>query len=234
VEARVRARNEDSDVDEVRDHAEYDVQASVASGVGASVQAYEAAHWLAFYHFFDEYLTPNELCVLAHFNERVSGYWLGTERAVLVRRPHLLALDQEGRLHSTTGQCLEYRDGWGFYAWHGVRVPEQVILAPEQLTGQDWSEARNVEVRRIIQERMGGRSVSELGGTLIDEGPAGWLYEVQLPNDPERVARYVQVQDASTLRQYVLRVPPILQTAAEAVAWSFQMTIEEYHPKQET
>lgn len=60
------------------------------------------------------------------------------------------------------------------------------------------------------------------------------LYEVELPGDPERVARYVQVQDASTPHQYYLRVPPTIQTAAEAVAWSFGLSVEAYHPAQET
>jgi hypothetical protein len=42
-------------------------------------------------------------------------------------------------LHSATGKCIEYHDGWGFYAWHGVHVPERVILAPEALTRDDLS-----------------------------------------------------------------------------------------------
>ena len=58
---------------------------------------------------------------------------------------------------------------------------------------------------------------------------------MRLPgNDPEQVARYVQVQDASTERQYFLRVPPTIQTAAEAVAWSFGLPGKEYRPEQET
>ena len=36
------------------------------------------------------------------------------------------------------------------------------------------------------------------------------------------------------LRQYFLRVPPTVQTAAEAVAWSFQLAVEEYGPAHET
>jgi hypothetical protein len=35
-------------------------------------------------------------------------------------------------------------------------------------------------------------------------------------------------------RQYFLRVPPNIQTAAEAVAWSFGLSAETYHPAQET
>jgi len=208
---------------------------SLLDSVGASVQAYSTAHEFAFFRFFDVYLAPHALHALAHFNELVSGYWLGQEVALLVRRPTVLARDSEGRLHSPGGKCLAYPDGWGFYAWHGLRVPEQVILAPERLSREDFFKEPNVEVRRVIQERMGSRFVSELGGQVIDTGARGTLYEVRLPkDDPEGVARYVQVQDASTPRQYVLRVPPTIQTAAEAVAWSFSCTLEEYHPAQET
>ncbi len=164
----------------------------------------------------------------------VSGYWLGKEVALVVRRPKALALDEAGRLHSATGKAIAYHDGWGFYAWHGVQVDEKVILAPETLTREDFLGGRNVEARRVIQERMGERFVWELEGTYIDGGPRGVLYEVTLPRDPERVARYVQVQDASTDHYYVLRVPPTIQTVAEAIAWTFGLSLEEYHPAQET
>jgi hypothetical protein len=101
------------------------------------------------------------------------------------------------------------------------------------LTREDFLNEPDLETRRVIWERMGERGVPELG-TLIQSGPRGVLYEVILPSGPERRARYVQVQDASTDRQYFLRVPPTIQTAAEAVAWSFQMAVEEYAPAQET
>jgi hypothetical protein len=144
-----------------------------ASSMTASVQAYQEAPELALYRFLDEYLAPNALHALAHFNERVSGYWLGREVAFLVCRPTLLAHDPQGRLHSPSGKCLAYPDGRGFSAWHGVLVPEQVIFAPETLTREDFLSAPNVEVRRVIQERMGDRFVPELGGVVLDEGPRG-------------------------------------------------------------
>lgn len=201
----------------------------------SSACAYEKEGWCAICHFLDVYLEPNDLHAFARFNELVSGYWLGKEAAIIVRRPKRLSRDAEGRLHSSTGTCIEYRDGWGVYAWHGVRVPEQVILAPERLSREDFLSERDVEVRRVIQERMGERFVSELGGVVLESSPRGTLYEVKLPDDdPEDVARYVQVQDASTPRQYFLRVPPTIQTAAEAVAWSFGLSVEEYWPAQET
>jgi hypothetical protein len=210
------------------------IRASVGRRAGDGVRAYENAAWLAFCSFFDAYLAPNDLVYLAHFNELVSGYWLGQEVALLVRRPEVLSHDVEGRLHSETGKAIEYPDGWGFYAWHGVEVPKKVIVAPEALTHKDFQRERNVEVRRVMQERMSSRFVPELGGWVIDSSPSGTLYEVALPGDPERVARYVQVQDASTSRQYYLRVPPSIQTAAGAVAWSFGLSVEAYAPAQET
>ncbi|HLV98686.1 MAG TPA: hypothetical protein VKT82_08425 [Ktedonobacterales bacterium] len=214
-------------LDSIRDH--------VWGSIEASVRAYTESYYLAFSRLFDVYLAPNDLHALALFNELVSGYWLGQEEAIIVRRPKILSRDAEGRLHSATGPCIEYPDGWGFYAWHGVVVPERVILAPETLTRDDFLNESNVEVRRVMQEQMGERFVPELGGVVIDHSPRGTLYEVRLPDgDPERVARYVQVLDASTARQYFLRVPPTIQTAAEAVAWTFQVGVEDYHPSQET
>ena len=211
------------------------VEASVRNTLLQSVIASTEAPGLAYDLFLDVYLAPNDLHALACFNQMVSAYWLGAEVAVIVRRPRLLVRDERGRLHSASGRCLEYHDGWGISAWHGVVVPDRVILASETLTREDFLSEQNVEVRRVIQERMGQRFVRELGGVVLNSGPRGTLYEVQLPkDDPERVARYVQLQDTSTSRNYFLRVPPTIQTAAEAVAWSFQLAVEEYVPAKET
>jgi hypothetical protein len=227
VEGRVRERDESGLWEIVKD--------TVRESVEASLRAYGEAPRLALFRFFDTYLTPNDLQALASFNELVSGYWLSKQVALLVRRPRRLAWDAERRLHHQTCKCLEYQDGWGISAWHGVLVPDKIILAPETLTRADFLKAPNVEVRRIIQERMGGRFVLDLGGVVIDSSSRGTLYEVGLPDDdPEEVARYVQVLDASTPRQYFLRVPPTIQTAAEAVAWSFGLSVEGYGPAQET
>jgi hypothetical protein len=114
-------------------------------------------------------------------------------------------------------------------------VPERVIVAPEPLTRENSLQEANVEARRVMQARMGDRFGRKLDGPVIDQGPRGTLYEVPLPeDDPEGGARCVQGQDASTARPYFLRVPPTSQTAAEAVAWSFQLAVEKYDPEHET
>lgn len=55
-----------------------------------------------------------------------------------------------------------------------------------------------------------------------------------LGDDPEQVARYVHVKDASTERAYYLRVPRWMSSADEAVAWTFGLSANAYQPTQET
>ncbi len=165
----------------------------------------------------------------------VSGYHLGSREAWLIHKPIRLEQDEQGRLHCPDALCIQYSDGWGFYAWHGVLVSEQVILHPERLTREDWLQESNLEVRRIIQERLGpDRFIALVGGTCIDRGQRGKLLAVDLGDDPERVAHYIHVQDTSTERQYYLRVPPSISRADEAVAWTFGLDEQEYQPEQET
>ena len=78
--------------------------------------------------------------------------------------PPASAAIQQGRLHSATGKCLEYRDGWGFYAWHGVPVPEKAILTPEQLTREDFLQRAQLGGVPRHPGAHGERFVPELGG----------------------------------------------------------------------
>jgi hypothetical protein len=200
-----------------------------------SICAYDEATTMAMTRFYGEHVRPNAAMALTDFNERVSGYWLGKTLALLVRKPIVLSRDENGRLHNATGPCVQYADGWRFWAWHGVRVPAWVIERPvEEWTRADFFDERNIEVRRVIQERMGERFVWEIGARYVDGGPRGALYEVDLHGDPDRVARYLLVSDPSTGRDYYLRVPPHMRTAAEAVAWTFGLTAAEYKPARET
>jgi hypothetical protein len=232
VWASVRASVWDSVGDSVGASVWASVRASVWDSVGDSVRAYYDENWLAFYRFFHEVFEENDLIHLALFNEMVSGYRLGHTEAWLVRKPTILARDEQGRLHSVSGKCLAYRDGWGFYAWHGVRIPERLILQPDTLTKDDWLHEENMEVRRVIQERMSD-FVQVIGGRCINVGCYGELYEIDIRPDPERVARYVHVCDTSTAREYYLRVPPAIANADEAVAWTFGLEMGAYAPLQE-
>jgi hypothetical protein len=116
--------------DGIKHHIRYAVWGSV----NTSVAGYAMAFWLAYYYPFAVSLGLEALLAFCRFNQLVSGYWLGAEVALLVRRPTILALDAAGRVHNTSGKCVEYRDGWGFYAWHEIPVSARIILEPETLT----------------------------------------------------------------------------------------------------
>ena len=69
--------------------------------------------------------------------------------------PSALLTDQNHRPHNPDGPSHAWRDGWCLYHANGVRVPAQVILAPETLTAEQITKEQNQEVRRIMIERMG-------------------------------------------------------------------------------
>jgi hypothetical protein len=81
---------------------------------------------------------------------------------------------------------------------------------------------------------MGERFASVVGENVIDTSPRGALYEVKAPGDRESRARYVRVRDASTGREYFLRVPPTVSTVDAAVAWTFGLAAGSYQPAAET
>lgn len=191
---------------------------------------------LAISGFFHEVLEENTLIHATLFNENVLGYLLRKRESWLVRKPLFLVRDEQRRLHNASGPCLLYSNGRSRYAWHGVDVSEKLIMHPEQVTREDWITERNMEVRRAIQERLGSQRFVELvGGKQIDIGKRGKLIEIDLGRrDPERIAHYVQVQDSSTERQYYLRVPPSINGADEAIAWTFGMNARDYQLGQET
>jgi hypothetical protein len=75
--------------------------------------------------------------------------------------------------------------------------------------------------------------VETIGAQWLETGKYGSLYAIDLAPDPEEVAHYVHVQDSSSARSCYLRVPPTIQRADEAVAWTFGLSEEEYQPAQE-
>jgi hypothetical protein len=96
----------------------------------------------------------------------------------------------------------------------------------------------DVEVRRIMIDRVGPeRLVRDGGARRVAEDETGILWRLDLAEDEPLVC--VEVTDASAgpgnaFRRYVLRVPPDVRTAREAVAWTFGVDTGEYRPAIET
>jgi hypothetical protein len=106
--------------------------------------------------------------------------------------------------------------------WRGVRVDESFIRDPQSLTGQDVLGTQNVEVRRILLERIGyEKFIADVGGLVIDRdrdaGGERRLIRVPLEDDEDIVV--VSVICPSTGHNYVLRVPPFTRSCRQATAW---------------
>lgn len=115
----------------------------------------------------------------------------------------------------------------------------QIIMEPETITLEQVLKEDNQEIKRVMLERFGyGKLLLELKAKQIHKDKFGALFETSRLGEylqgEDKVARFVRVKDPSTDREYMLRVPPDMQTARNAVAWTFDIKPEAYAPQQET
>ncbi len=218
------------------------VGASVRASVGASGYGQHDANWLAFYEYF------REVCSLDAETQNLRGLWKIAKNAGwflphekicwISERPNKLNRDERGRLHSENDAAIAYPDGWEIFAWHGVRVAEYVIRHPGQITVKDIEQESNAEIRRVKMERFGqDKYLRESHAELQHRDEFGKLWRKQIPNDEDLVM--VEVLNSTpepdgSSKTYFLRVPPSVQTAKEAVAWTMDKKPNDYAPVQET
>jgi hypothetical protein len=163
-------------------------------------------------------------------------FWVLDDSILAVARPALKTA--EGQLHCEDGPAVAWAGATRYFFWHGVRVPEKVILAPHELTGAEILAERNLEVQRVMLERFGyDRLILETGAEPVHADEFGVLYRIRLSR--RQTITLVHVTNATpeldgTRRRYFLRVPPEVRTAHEAVAWTFGLRPEAYRPIQES
>lgn len=172
------------------------------------------------------------------YEQGLGYFWVLSDEVVAVPRPVLRV--EAGVLHAADGPAVGWPGGEGLWFWQGIRVPRRAIEAPETLRARDVHEARNLEVRRVLLERMGyDRYLREQQARLVAEDEFGRLWRCAAgPGEFEplvvvEVLNSTPERDGSR-RRYFLRVPPRTRTPHEAVAWSFGLTAAQYRPQVET
>lgn len=161
-----------------------------------------------------------------------------SEILFVCKPPTMTEVNEEGRLHSTDGPALSYADGFSVYSIDGVTVSEKTAVSPEQLTVEEIEGEVNLEVRRVMLERFGiGRYLVDSQAEILNQDEYGTLYRKRVAGDEPivmvRVINSTPEPDGS-FREYFLRVPPFMETAKEAVAWTFNFAEEEYQPEIES
>lgn len=165
--------------------------------------------------------------------------------------------DLEGKLHSETEpayvsptRVMWYRNGRKhgtdtdihgsvYFYFNGVMIPPSYHRNPEKLSIQEILNHSNTEVRRVGIEIYGiERLENENIFQVIDEEKNGSkLLSMNIPKMEE--AMYVKVFNSSpeidgSHRVFYLCVPPTMKSVKEAIAWTFYMDKEKYHPNVET
>lgn len=174
-------------------------------------------------------------CFLA-MGTSVHAYRCFDDWCILSEGPVELHVDEELRLHNSDGAAVRYNGIPGIYSWHGTRVPMTAIQEESNLSSIEGES--NIAVRRVLIERYGVENyLLDSGAVIRHHDEYGTLYVSELHND-EHIAM-VRVTNATAepngeFRNYFLRVPPTIQTAREAVAWTFGLTNAEYHPEVES
>ena len=176
------------------------------------------------------------------FEAFVHGAWLlhwTDDTLYWVAKPSVYTEIVNGfkRLHNATGPALD-SDVEPLYFWHGVMVPDLVVVNPTAISTQMIENESNVEVRRIMIERYGyERYLLDSGARLIHSDEIGALYRKEFPDDEPLVMVHVvnsTPEPDGSSKRYMIRVPPGMERARQAVAWSFSMPEEDYKPEVET
>jgi hypothetical protein len=203
-------------------------------------------YWLALYTRALEVagLAPStRLDAVSDAVRSVGGWWPMRGAAVLTDRPTALHRDPQARLHRRDGPALTYADGYAVHAWHGTRVPADLV------DGEGWGphrilSERNSEIRRCAIERRGwDRFVTEgglirVGPEQPDPGNPGQLLRLydlppglrDLYHQPARilVVHNASVDRDGTRRAFGLPVPADVPDALAAVAATFAIGRDEY------
>jgi hypothetical protein len=107
--------------------------------------------------------------------------------------------------------------------WKGVPIDQRIAFHPEQIHGREILQIANAELRRVMLERVGfERFLAEVEAETLDRDtdPGGErrLLRVDMPGD--EALGCVSVFCPSTGRQYIIRVPPNIESCRHAIAWT--------------
>ncbi|MEG5162866.1 leucine-rich repeat domain-containing protein, partial [Microcoleus sp. AT3-A2] len=134
-------------------------------------------------------------------------------------RPRHLRFDSENRLHAEGEPAIEFADGWNFYYYHGVRLPENYgQVHPNQWQSQWLLAEENAELRRVLIQGIGyDRICQELSAKQIDSWQEYAL--LQIDNADVEPICLLKMTCPSTGFIHALRVPPNLTSARKAIRW---------------
>lgn len=168
---------------------------------------------------------------------------------IVCERPIKLSFDSQDRLHAEGKPAIQFADGWGFYSYHGVTLPEKYgavhprewqaqwylqepipefrqllleVLPPHQWQAQWILKEDNAELRRLLIQGIGYvRICQELQATELDSWAEYTLLRIDKMIDMwDGQPNYLlKMTCPSTGFIHAMRVPPNMRSAREAIRW---------------
>jgi hypothetical protein len=128
-----------------------------------------SAGWVSFYDYFHRIgvLKNDEFEQIEALRDFIRCAWdtiLLDELAIIIEQPITMCLDDAGNLHAAGKPCIQWRDGNKDFAWHGIWVPEKIVMAPRSYTKGEYLAITNTEERRSLSEAAGWDWVAKLLG----------------------------------------------------------------------
>jgi hypothetical protein len=238
--------------------------AGLWAGLGAGLDLYGRiwpgqvdTYWLAFYRFGSMIGCPQRESLLERLDimERIvasCGFWFPRDGVCIVSDRFAgvswdNSRNRQGlpiRLHHDAKHAVSFRDGWGLYYWHGLRIPpshEWLFTERAKLAASSIDKEPNAELRRIMLEIYGfDRYCAEREAKVIAaddlHGQPRRLLEVTVAGEPVRIVEVINgsLEPDGTRRKFHLgaaraagsRTPP--KTPDAAIANSYGIAPKHY------
>ncbi len=198
------------------------------------------AVWLAYYDFAEQIgikLQPRARARHHAYKAYAqSAGWMYAYEAIafVSDRPAEIHFDARGRLHNAIGMAVRFRDGYGFHAWHGMRIPPHLIAERHKITPERIEAEPNAELRRVALEIFGfdkylaAREAKVIAADEVHGQPRR-LLEVGVAGTPVRIVEVMNgsLEADGTRRRFHLGAMPGA-TPHEAIAASYGIAPAHY------
>jgi hypothetical protein len=162
--------------------------------------------------------------------------------AVVSDRPATINVQSLEMKESRSGAMHSYRDGFHIRAHQGLLLPHWLVASPHRVCVQHIEREQNLEMRRLLLEAMGIERYLQLSkAKMIAQDDTGILWQRPLSDRRQewrpalQPLTFVEVTNGTPetdgrFKRYFLRVPPWVQSAREAVGWTYGLSEDEYRP----
>ena len=144
------------------------------------------------------------------------------EFCMISEKPCKLEVDEMFQPHCDNGPYIQWRDGVGIYATHGVIHPAWITEFPDQITLSKIDAEENADIRQVMIFKYGeekyltdsGAKVVQMDEVSIGGGVDGKIIRALMRD--KKGGQFLLTHDGSTDRLATMAVSPKAKTCREA------------------